>query len=57
MWAWQAMDYDPDGQYVRTWLPELAAIPGKEIHQAKSWPATLCLTLFSDLLVEGRAYA
>ena len=51
------MDYDPDGQYVRTWLPELAAIPGKEIYQVKSWPATLCLTLFSDLLVEGRAYA
>lgn len=29
----QAVEYDPQGEYVRLWLPELAAIPGVQIHQ------------------------
>ncbi|MGA1624603.1 MAG: FAD-binding domain-containing protein, partial [Prochlorothrix sp.] len=29
----QARDYDPQGDYVRHWIPELAAIPGDRIHQ------------------------
>lgn len=29
----QAKDYDPQGDYVRHWLPELAALPGAQIHQ------------------------
>lgn len=29
----QAEDYDPQGAYVRHWLPELAGIPGGRIHQ------------------------
>lgn len=29
----QAKDYDPRGDYVRHWLPELAALPGELIHQ------------------------
>ncbi len=29
----QAERYDPDGEYVRTWLPELDGIPGGEIHR------------------------
>lgn len=29
----QAKDYDPQGKYVRHWLPELKAIPGEQIHQ------------------------
>ena len=29
----QAMEYDPDGEYVRTWIPEIAALAGSEIHQ------------------------
>jgi deoxyribodipyrimidine photo-lyase len=29
----QAKDYDPRGEYVRHWLPELANIPGDKIHQ------------------------
>jgi deoxyribodipyrimidine photo-lyase len=28
----QSKDYDPKGEYVRHWLPELAAIPGEQIH-------------------------
>lgn len=29
----QAMEYDPDGEYVRLWIPEIAALSGSEIHQ------------------------
>ncbi|WP_404870236.1 cryptochrome/photolyase family protein [Kitasatospora griseola] len=29
----QADRYDPDGAYVRRWVPELAALPGREIHR------------------------
>ncbi|HEY9737345.1 MAG TPA: DASH family cryptochrome, partial [Trichocoleus sp.] len=28
----QAQDYDPEGKYVKHWLPELAAIPAKKVH-------------------------
>jgi deoxyribodipyrimidine photo-lyase len=33
----QGEKFDPDGQYVRRWLPELAALPAKWIH--KPWAA------------------
>lgn len=29
----QSKDYDPEGNYLRHWLPELASIPGDKIHQ------------------------
>lgn len=29
----QADRYDPDGAYVRRWVPELAHLPGREIHR------------------------
>jgi len=29
----QAQDYDPSGQYVKHWLPELAKVPKTKIHQ------------------------
>ena len=29
----QAMDYDPNGDYVRVWIPELGKIPGSCVHQ------------------------
>jgi deoxyribodipyrimidine photo-lyase len=29
----QSKDYDPQGDYLRHWLPELAAIPGDKIHE------------------------
>jgi deoxyribodipyrimidine photo-lyase len=28
----QATEYDPKGEYVKTWLPELALVPGKLVH-------------------------
>ncbi len=33
----QAKNYDPNGDYVRTWLPELAQIQGFKIHQPFLW--------------------
>lgn len=29
----QSKDYDPNGQYVKHWLPELAQVPATKIHQ------------------------
>ena len=29
----QAERFDPDGDYVRRWVPELAGVPGKAVHQ------------------------
>jgi deoxyribodipyrimidine photo-lyase len=29
----QAKRYDSDGEYVRTWLPELADVPDEYVHQ------------------------
>ena len=34
----QGMKFDPDGEYVKRWVPELAALPSKYIHQP--WEAT-----------------
>jgi deoxyribodipyrimidine photo-lyase len=28
----QAKDYDPQGEYVKLWLPELAGVPGVKVH-------------------------
>lgn len=32
----QAQRYDPDGQYVKTWLPELSDVPSSKIHDPHS---------------------
>ena len=29
----QARRFDPDGEYVRRWLPELEGLPGGEVHE------------------------
>ena len=29
----QGETHDPDGSYVRKWVPELAGLPGRDIHQ------------------------
>jgi deoxyribodipyrimidine photo-lyase len=29
----QSKDYDPDGDYIRHWLPELSKVPASRIHQ------------------------
>lgn len=28
----QSMDYDPDGDYLRVWVPEIKALTGANIH-------------------------
>ncbi|KAA8999917.1 deoxyribodipyrimidine photo-lyase [Affinibrenneria salicis] len=33
----QGERFDPQGEFIRRWLPELAAIPGAEIHQPQRW--------------------
>jgi deoxyribodipyrimidine photo-lyase len=35
----QAHRFDPDGDYVRRYIPELAAVPGPEVHQPWRLPA------------------
>lgn len=34
----QGKRFDPDGEYVRRWIPELAACPGKKIHEPWTAP-------------------
>ena len=34
----QGQKFDPDGAYVRRWLPELAALPDKFLHQPWAAP-------------------
>ncbi|SCG62111.1 cryptochrome/photolyase family protein [Micromonospora coxensis] len=41
----QAERYDPDGRYVRRWVPELASVPGKAVHQPWRLPDELRRTL------------
>jgi deoxyribodipyrimidine photo-lyase len=37
--AMQAEKFDPDGAYVRTWIPELANVPDKFVHTPSDNPA------------------
>ncbi|WP_067814352.1 cryptochrome/photolyase family protein [Nocardia inohanensis] len=46
----QAERYDPDGEYVRRWLPELAELPGASIH--KPWRAGFLAPDYPPPLVE-----
>ncbi|SCF45996.1 deoxyribodipyrimidine photo-lyase [Micromonospora matsumotoense] len=41
----QAERYDPDGGYVRRWVPELAAVAGKAVHQPWRLPPEVRRTL------------
>ncbi|BCJ59209.1 cryptochrome/photolyase family protein [Micromonospora endophytica] len=41
----QAERYDPDGAYVRRWVPELATVPGAAVHQPWRLPTALRRTL------------
>ncbi len=35
----QGYDQDPDGQFVRRWLPELESVPDTFIHEPWKWPS------------------
>ena len=37
----QGVKFDPDGRYVRKWVPELAALPSPWIHQPWEAPPLL----------------
>jgi deoxyribodipyrimidine photo-lyase len=39
----QGRRFDPDGEYVRRWLPELAHLPGPLIHEPWKAPALVSL--------------
>ena len=49
----QGERFDPDGSYVRRWVPELQALPNKWIHQPSSAPAELLAECGIEL---GRDY-
>ena len=34
----QGRDYDPDGEYIRRWVPELRDLPGKAVHEPWTLP-------------------
>ncbi len=37
----QAREQDPDGRFIRRWVPELARVPGEFVHQPERMPADL----------------
>jgi deoxyribodipyrimidine photo-lyase len=49
----QGQKFDPDGSYVRRWVPELARLPARYIHQPWQAPSTV---LEQARVVLGRAY-
>lgn len=46
----QALRYDPDGAYVRRWVPELAALPGPAIH--RPWRENIDTATYPAPLIE-----
>ncbi|MEM9009807.1 MAG: deoxyribodipyrimidine photo-lyase [Pseudomonadota bacterium] len=36
----QGWDQDPDGSFTRRWVPELAAVPDKDLHEPWRWEGT-----------------
>jgi len=49
----QAQKFDPDGNYIRRWVPELAALPTEFVHDPSAAPATALRAAGVEL---GRTY-
>ncbi len=49
----QGEKFDPEGRYVRRWVPELARLPGRWIHQPWQAPAPVLAAARVEL---GRTY-
>ncbi|MBW1600532.1 deoxyribodipyrimidine photo-lyase [Streptomyces sp. JJ66] len=51
----QARRFDPQGDYVRRWVPELAALPGREVHEP--WKSGVSVTYPAPITDLGAALA
>ena len=48
----QGERFDPDGEYVRRWVPELEGLPGKAVH--RPWTAPLGVPAYPPPIVDHR---
>ena len=55
----QAYDQDPDGTFVRSWVPELADVPDAYIHEPWTWPNahTVLGDAYPERIVDHQAAA
>jgi deoxyribodipyrimidine photo-lyase len=51
----QAQRYDPNGDYVRRWVPELAHLEGATVHEPRRTGGRLALTEYPEPIVEHEA--
>jgi deoxyribodipyrimidine photo-lyase len=53
----QGEKFDPDGTYVRRWVPELKDCPVKFVHRPWEWPAFTSLKYPAPMVDHGAARA
>lgn len=53
----QGKRFDPDGTFIRQWIPELAQVPGTDIHNPHSWAVKNHKTLSYPLPIVDHAEA